>query len=584
MSKLNKKPAPKTFRRLLSYFKASDVRYVLLIAIIGNLIYAAMDAWFIVLIKPLTDEGLMKNNMDVLNAAPLFIIGLFAARGLAAIISTYCMAWVSQNIVQKLRQQLIESYLYLPSRFFDDTTSGQLISKVTFNTQQVANASAETIAKLVREGASIIYAVTYLFYTNWRLATIYFVAVPIIAFLVVITSKRFKNVSRNIQDAMGGVTQTTQEIVEGYKVVKTFGGESYETDRFHKIVNRNRQQNLKLILTKATSVPLIQLIAALAMSVVVYYASFELKNATLTPGEFISMFIIMGWIFRPLRAISNLNSVLQQGLAGAQDIFETVDQDRELDTGTKIFNESPQTISLDKVSFSYQKNHSKVIDDLSLTIKKGETIALVGHSGSGKSTLTNLILRFYNPDSGQIFFDGTDISKYSLKSLRKNIGYVSQQVTLFNDTVKANIAYAQSEIDEARLKQAAEKAHALEFIEKMKNGFDSHIGENGSKLSGGQRQRLAIARAIYEDAPIIILDEATSALDTKSERHIQAALEALTKGRTTLIIAHRLSTIENADKIIVMDGGKIVEQGKHEELIQKNGTYARLHSIQFADD
>jgi len=573
-----------TFRRLFSYFVAKDLRVVLLIAILGNLVYAAMDTWFISLFEPLTDEGLVKNNLDIMRMAPLFLLGIFAIRGISAVISTYCMAWVGQKVVQKLRNQLVDAYLFLPSRFYDDTTSGKLISKVTFNTQQVANASAETITKLVREGASIIFAVSYMYYTDWRLASIYFIGVPIIALLVAVTSKRFKNVSKNIQDAMGGVTQTSQEVVEGYQVIKTFNGEDYEKKRFYSVVNKNRQQNLKLILTKATSVPLIQLIAAIAMSLVVYYSVFLFEEGSLSAGQFVAMFMMMAFVFKPLKNISNLNSVLQQGLAASEDIFETIDIEKETDTGVDKLKAMPKKIEFKDLTFSYDSSDKKVINDISFDIHQGETVALVGHSGSGKSTLTNLLLRFYEPDSGEILFDGKPVDKFTLDSLRSNVGLVSQQVTLFNTSVKENIAYGQAEIDQSKLVDSAEKAHASEFISKLSKQYDSNIGENGSKLSGGQRQRLAIARAIYKNAPLIIMDEATSALDTKSERHIQAAMEALTKDRTTLVIAHRLSTIENADKIIVMDAGKIVEQGKHDELLALNGTYAKLHSVQFSDD
>ncbi|TQV85836.1 lipid A export permease/ATP-binding protein MsbA [Aliikangiella coralliicola] len=582
MSKFDSRTSRATLKRLLGYVK--DLLAIFIIAMLANLIYAAMDVWFIALTEPLMDEALLGDNIELMKLAPLFIIGILLIRGIASIISTYCMGWVGQNVVQRLRQQLVESYISLPCRFFDDNPSGQLISKVTFNTQQVASVSSDAITKLVREGASIIYAVAFLFYTNWRLATIYFIAVPIIALIVAVTSKRFKNVSKNIQNAMGGVTQTSQEIVDGYKVIKTFSGEVYEKDRFFKVANKNRQQNMKLILTKAISVPLIQLIAALAMAVVIYYSAFELENGTLSPGEFVAMVMMMMFILKPLKVVSNLNSVLQQGIAAAQDIFQVIDSEKEKDTGKKVLETKPDSIEFNDIGFSYGNSDKPIIDNVSFSINQGETVALVGRSGSGKSTLTNLLLRFYELDNGEIKFDGTNIEEYKLASLRKNIAYVSQQVTLFNDSVRANIAYAESEVDEEKMIQAAEKAHALEFINQLEHGFDSNVGENGSKLSGGQRQRLAIARAIYKDAPIIILDEATSALDTESERHIQAALDALTENRTTLVIAHRLSTIENADNIIVMDAGKIVEQGDHNSLLEKNGAYARLHALQFSEE
>lgn len=570
-----------TYKRLMKY--VGEFKVAFFIAVIGNLIYAGMDILFIALIEPLMDEGLVKGNIEMMKLAPLFILGILLVRGIAAFVSTYFMAWVGQNVVQKLRIQLLESYLTLPSSFFDQHSSGQLISKVTYNTQQVATAASDAITKLVREGGSIIYVIAYLFYTNWRLAAIFFISAPIIAVIVSITSKRFKKISTNIQSAMGGVTQSTQEIVDGYKVIKTFNGEDYEKKRFSKVVNKNRQQNLKLFLTKSISVPLIQLIAAMAMAIVIYFSSYELASGKLSAGEFAAMIFMMMFILKPLKVVSNLNSVLQQGIAAAQDIFSIIDSEKELDKGKLALQQSPKNIQFEQLEFSYDKKQKMVIDKVSFSVNQGETVALVGRSGSGKSTITNLLLRFYSPDSGQIIFDDTDIREYTLESLRRNIGFVSQQVVLFNDSVKANIAYGEKEVNEERLIAAAEKAHATEFIEKMPDGFNTNIGENGSKLSGGQRQRLAIARAIYKNAAIIILDEATSALDTESERHIQEALDALTEHRTTLVIAHRLSTIENADKIVVMEQGTVVEQGTHKELLANNANYAKLHSIQFSE-
>lgn len=581
MSKTKSVSATQTYKRLISYVK--QVRLAFAIAVVGNLVYAGMDVLFISLIEPLMDEGLVKGNIEMMKMAPLFILGILLVRGVAAFISTYCMAWVGQNIVQRLRIQLMDSYLTLPSHFFDQNSSGKLISKITFNTQQVASASSDAITKLVREGASIIYVIAYLFYTNWRLASLFFISAPVIALIVSVTSKRFKKVSENIQSAMGGVTQSSQEIVDGYKVVKTFNGEDYEKKRFYEIVNKNRQQNLKLFLTKAISVPLIQLIAAMAMAIVIYYSTFELESGELSAGEFAAMIFMMMFILKPLKVVSNLNSVLQQGIAAAEDIFSIIDAEKETDSGKQLLTDSPKSIHFKELVFRYEATQDPIINNVSFSVQQGQTVALVGRSGSGKSTITNLLLRFYTPESGSIHFDELNINQYGLSSLRENIAYVSQQVSLFNDSVSANIAYAEKEVDQARLIDAAEKAHALEFINQLTDGFDTKIGENGSKLSGGQRQRIAIARAIYKNAPIIILDEATSALDTESERHIQSALDALTQNRTTLVIAHRLSTIENADTIIVMDQGEIVEQGTHQELLKKQATYANLHAIQFLD-
>ena len=573
---------PKTFKRLLGYIKAHKL--VFAIAVFFNIVYALMDLAFMMSLKPLTDKGLVAGDIEFMKMVPFYIIGLMGIRSVASFISAYCMAWVGQNIVQKMRLQLIKSYSFLPTSFFDSNSSGQLVSKVTYNTQQVASASTDAVTKVAREGGLILGSIVVLFMTSWKLAAIFFISAPIIALIVAFASKRFKKISKNIQDAMGNVTQNTQEVVDGYKVIKTFSAESFENDRFEKIANQNRRQTMKMILTKSLSTPLIQFIATLAIAAVIFFATSELTQQNISPGDFVLMMTLMMGILKPLKIISNLNNVIQQGVVAAQSVFDVIDTPKESDLGTIVLEETPQTIQFKNVSFQYESNTDAVLKDIEFEVEKGKTIALVGRSGSGKSTLTNLLLRFYDVNKGSIKFDENNIQELSLASLRKNIAYVSQQVILFDDSISANIAYASNEIDQAKLVDAATKAHALEFIEKMPQGFDTKIGENGSKLSGGQRQRLAIARAIYKDAPIIILDEATSALDTESERHIQAALDALTENRTTLVIAHRLSTIENADKIIVMDEGEIVEQGDHQSLLKLNGSYAKLHSIQFSEE
>jgi subfamily B ATP-binding cassette protein MsbA len=568
------------YKRLLGYIKKAKLAFI--IAILGNLVYAAMEATFVWFFKPLIDDVFVPGEIDAMKIAPLVIIVILLIRGIAAVISTYCMSWVGQKVVQSLREQLVQSYMALPVRFFDQNASGNLVSKVTFNVQQVANASSDAITKLAREGGLIIFLVSSLFYLSWRLACIYFISIPIIAIIVKITSKRFKKVSKGIQDAMGDVTQSSQEIVEGYKVVKTYNGESFEQAKFNHVVNRNRQQNLKLILVKAISVPVIQLIAGIALGVVIYFGTIEYAEGRVTGGDLTVILATMMMMLKPLKILSNINMVLQQGIAAAQDVFAILDSQKEIDKGNLKLNHSPTKIAFKGVTFGYEQNN-QVLNNISFELEKGKTVALVGRSGSGKSTITNLLLRFYQPDSGSIEINNSSIDEFSLESLRGNIAYVSQQVILFSDSIRANIAYADENIDEEKLIDAARKAHALEFIEKLEGGFDYLVGENGNRLSGGQRQRIAIARAIYKDAPIIILDEATSALDTESERHIQAALDELTKERTTLVIAHRLSTIENADKIIVMQDGEIVEQGTHQALLEKNQVYSALHAKGFSD-
>lgn len=579
---MNKATSKGTYRRLLSYLKEYKLAFI--IATIGNLIYALMDVAFLSALEPLTNKGLIDQDIEFMKMVPFYIVGIVFIRGVAAFISTYLMGWIGQHIVQKMRQQLIDNYIYLPSDFYDKNSSGQMLSKITFNTQQVAAASTDAVTKLFRDGGMIIFAISALFYTNWKLTLIFLISAPVIGIIVAVTSKRFKKISRNIQGAMGGVTQVGQEIIDGYKVIKTFNGEKYESKRFGVVAGKNRRQTIKMNLTKAISTPLIQFIASFAIAGVIFFAAILLSKNELNAGEFVFMLSAMIALLKPLKVISNLNSVIQQGITAADSVFEIIDAKKEIDQGKLIFDQELNEIEFSRVNFNYPGSPQNVIKNISFHIKKGETVALVGRSGSGKSTLTNLLLRFHSETAGEILINGTNIKDFSLSSLRKNIAYVSQQTILFDNSVEANIAYAEKDIDQERLIKAAENAHALNFIERLENGFKSTIGESGNQLSGGQRQRLAIGRAIYKDSPIIILDEATSALDTESERHIQAAFDALTKNRTTIVIAHRLSTIENADNIIVLDDGEVVEQGKHKELIKLNGAYAKLHSMQFLDN
>ncbi len=570
------------FKRLRGYLK--DYKLAFFVAILANLIFAGMDFLFVWSLEPLTNEALVKNNMSTIEAAPLFIIILLVVRGIASFISAYCMSWVGQNIVQKIQIEIAQKFVSLPSQFFDRVPSGKLISKMTFDTQQIATATTDTFTKLLREGGLIIYILGYLFYTNWQLASLFLISSPIIGLVVSHASKRFKRISHNIQDAMGGVTQKTQEIVEGYKVIKTFNGESFEIAQFTIEAQQTRKQNIKMVATKAFSTPIIQLIAGFSLALVIYFAGKQLSSGELQAGQFVVMLAMMMMMLKPLKVVSNLNSVLQKGIAAAKSIFDVLDEQPETDNGSRTIAAPSGNIKFENVNFSYSANSPNVINNVSFSIGAGKTVAFVGKSGSGKSTITNLLLRFYNPKSGKIYLDDMDTSELSLNNLRSHISIVSQQVTLFNTNIANNIAYPNSSnLDVERVKDAAIKAHAWEFIEKLEHGLDEQIGENGNKLSGGQRQRIAIARALYKDSPIVILDEATSALDTESERHIQAALESLSVNRTSIVIAHRLSTIEKADTIIVLNEGKILESGNHSELIIKNGAYAKLHQMQFAE-
>jgi subfamily B ATP-binding cassette protein MsbA len=472
--------------------------------------------------------------------------------------------------------------LTLPASFFDKSTSGQLMSKLLFDVEQVSSAATDAILTIIRDSLTIVGLLAWMLYLNTTLTMIIFVTVPFIAIPVYFISHRFRRISKNIQNSMGDVGHISTEIIDGHREIKTFGSQAYEQERFLKINNRNRQQVMKRIATDAVSQPLIQLITVLGLSMVILYASKPGIMADITAGNFISFITAMFMILTPLKRLTKVNVKIQAGIAAAESIFGLLDQAPEKDRGKQTLGRAEGQIDYQSVSFRYENSERDILNNVAFTAAPGQTIAFVGQSGSGKTTLVSLLTRFYEHTQGQILIDGIDINSLTLSSLRQQISLVNQQVVLFNDTIANNIAYGQGErISESQIIEAAKSAHAWEFIQRLPEGLNTVVGENGVLLSGGQRQRLAIARALLRDAPILILDEATSALDTEAERHIQAALDNLMQHRTTLVIAHRLSTIENADKIIVMHEGHIVEAGTHEELIALGHHYAELHRLQF---
>ena len=568
------------YKRLLGYVR--PLWFAFLVAILANAVYSGLDTLFVKSLAPLVDKGLIGKDVGFLGKAPLFVIALIATRGIANFVADYAMAWVGRKVVMQLRQELFARLLQLPVGFFDRNNSGELLSKITFNTEQVARASTDAVTTAIKEGAFAIGLLYVMFSENWRLAATFVIAAPFIAVMVRYTTLRFRKVSRQIQDSMGDITHVAQESLEGYKVVKTYGGFDFENERFDKVSNRNRQQQMKLIATKAMSVPVVQFIAALAFALTIYVSTQEIMAGRLSAGSFVALMSAIMALLKPLKDLTTVNSTMQQGVAAAHSIFEILDMAPEPDTGTRVLERARGEIEYRNVDFGY--GDEQVLKNISFTVKPGQKVALVGRSGSGKSTITSLLMRFYQPQSGEILIDGVPVQELTLASLRSQIAVVSQQVTLFNDTVAHNIAYGGlQDVSSERLVAAAKTAHAWDFIQGLAQGMDTVVGENGSLLSGGQRQRIAIARAVLKNAPILILDEATSALDTESERHIQAALESLMEGCTSLVIAHRLSTIENADQILVVDAGRIVEAGTHGELLARGGEYARLHAMQFRD-
>jgi subfamily B ATP-binding cassette protein MsbA len=569
------------FKRLMSYAKPYKAGFV--IAILGMLGYAGIDTLFFSQLQPLIDDGLTDANPNFMKWAPLFVIVCFIIRGICHFFGNYCLAWVGNNVVTDLRQNLFEHIMALPVTFHDKESTGTLISKLTFDTEQVLNATSKALLTLVQQGAMVIGFLAVMFYNSWQLSAIFLLITPIIAIIVTVVSKRFRQVSKKIQNAMGEVTSAAEQTFNAHKVVLTFGGQEREFERFGQINKHNRQQRMKMVATKSFSVPLIQIIASFALAFVLYVANLESMKASLTPGIFITVITCMTMLLRPLKLLTTVNSDFQNGMAACVSIFAVLDQENEKDTGQQSLDKAKGTLAFEQVDFSYTNDEKLALTQLSFTANAGETVALVGRSGSGKSTASAILLRFYDATAGKVLIDGKDITSYKLKDLRAQFAYVSQQVVLFNDSIANNIAYGKPNASRDEVLATAKSAHVLEFAENMVDGIDTNIGDNGALLSGGQRQRVAIARALLCDAPFLILDEATSALDTESERHIQDALQVLQKDRTCIVIAHRLSTIENADKIIVMEQGKILEQGDHQTLLAKEGAYAKLHNFQFSE-
>jgi subfamily B ATP-binding cassette protein MsbA len=607
MSESTSTSGTKTYLRLLGY--VARYWFPFLIAVFGLLLHSLAEIAFIDLLRYITDTVAVLTGSAADSAAasksgviggiaqglfgdelvneswlviPLFLIMISAVRGVGYLIGTYFIAYVANYLVHALRTDLFNRYLLLPFKFFDQSMSGNLVSVVTFNVQQVTEAGTKAIKTVIQQGSLVILLMGYLLYVNWIL-TLFFIAVlPIIGLIVTKVSKRFRLISKNILSAMGDVTHVTQEAVQGYQEVRMFGAVKTERNRMSNASHDNRRQNMKMAFTGALSNPLIILIVSFAFAGVTGFMLNPIILNTMTTGSFIAFIVASGVLIKPIRQLTEVNSDIQRGIAAAESIFDILDSDAEMDQGTFETETVTGGFEFSNVSFTYKGTKKEVLKEIDLKVSPGETIALVGSSGSGKTSLVSLIPRFYNHKEGQILLDGVDVNEFALTNLRKHIGIVSQNVTLFNDTIFNNIAYGELKdrsVDQVRA--AAKIANADEFIEDLPDGFDTHIGDDGVMLSGGQRQRIAIARAVLKNAPILILDEATSALDTDSERHIQAALDQLMKGRTTFVIAHRLSTVEKADRILVLEKGLIIEQGTHEQLLGNKGRYAKLYRNQF---
>ncbi|KAF0284904.1 lipid A export permease/ATP-binding protein MsbA [Spiribacter sp. SSL99] len=568
------------YRRLISYVLIHW--RVAALAVVGMLITGASEAGFAWLIKPMLDSGFVERDPATLRLIPLGVLGIFLVRGISSFAAQYGTAWVSRRVIAQLRGEVFARLLTLPRRYFDDVSSGMLLSRLTYNVEQVAQAGTNAMVIIIRDTATVVFLLAYMAWLSVSLTLTFMLLGPVVIGVVLYVSKRFRRLSHTIQQSVGSIAYVAEEAIEGSDEVRMHGAQAVERERFEAANRRNTEQFMKFASTQALSTPVVQFCAALALSIVVWLATLQGSVTTVSVGTFVSFITAMMLLLQPLKRLTRVHAEIQRGIAAGESIFEIIDEPPEPDTGGYAPARVEGSLCFDDVSFRYASGADSVLDGINLDIPAGETVAIVGRSGSGKTTLVNLLPRFYQPSAGEIRLDGVSLSDYRLDALRRQLALVGQQVVLFNTSVAENIAYGQDPMPSREsIMAAAEAANARTFIEALPAGFDTLIGADGVQLSGGQRQRLAIARALLKDAPVLILDEATSALDSESEQHIQSALERLIRGRTTLVIAHRLSTIERADRIVVLDAGRVVEQGTHRELIARGGHYAALHRLQF---
>lgn len=568
------------YKRLLTYVK--PFWPILALGVFANMLYSLIDAGFTYMMRPFFDKSFINVDMDFIKKIPYIVLIGITLRGLVSSLGSYCMTWVARSVVKVLREKVFNHILRLPADFYDQATSGQMLSKILYDVEQVAQVSADALTDIVQNICLIVGFLTVMFVICWQLSLMFLLTIPFVGFIVNFTNKRVRRISHKVQKTMGEVTEIASEAIEGYKVVRIFDGIAYESEKFSRAIEHSRQNDMKVAASKALNVSGVQIVIAIGIAAIIAAAIQLSTVVVVSAGSFLAIIAAMIQLIKPMKTLTTLNAVIQKGLAGAESVFNMLDVSIEQEQGIILPQRMRGELVFQQVSYAYRQGEN-VLHDVSFAVEAGKTVALVGHSGSGKTTIASLIPRFYEVTEGIITLDNIPINQISLSSLREQMALVSQHVTLFNDTLANNIAYGRSDISREQIMYAAKLAFADEFISRLPEGYETRVGENGVLLSGGQRQRIAIARAILKDAPILILDEATSALDSESERYIQIALEEVMKNRTTIVIAHRLSTIKHADKIIVMQHGRIVEQGTHQELLDRQGYYAQLQGMQRVD-
>jgi subfamily B ATP-binding cassette protein MsbA len=567
------------YRRLLRY--AKPYTGVFLIGVLGMILFAATNIALAFLIKQFVSGAFVKRDPRVLWEIPVGVVVLFTLRGIGDFVANYYPSWVGRQVIKGLRRDVFSHYLRLPTAYLDRQQSGHLLSKLTNNIELVAAAATSASISLIGDSLSIIGLLVYMFYMNWRLAVFCIAAAPVIGWLMQIANRSFRRYSERIQNSMGDITRVAKEAIDAHRLIKIFNAEDHQTDRFEQVNEMNRASNMKLARAKSVSNPVVQCIASIALASVLYVAIRQVFAYNMQVDQFLAFLAALMQIPSPLRSLVNMSGPLQQGIAAGQSVFDLLDQPTEGSGGTRAIARARGEIEFRNVSFAYANDPGGVLHEVSFRVRPGETVAIVGRSGSGKTTLVGLVPRFYDVQQGAVLLDGVDVREYRLTDLRSQVSLVSQEVVLFNDTIRNNIAFNATDKTDAQLEAAARAANVMEFVAQQPLGFETALADRGQNLSGGQRQRISIARALLKDAPVLILDEATAALDNESERRVQQELALLMQGRTTLVIAHRLSTVEGADRIIVLDRGRIVETGNHQELLARGGLYAALHGMQF---